>query len=137
MTDAAQTVLAIHAAAVWSGLLILFMLVLSGLTVRLRRRHLVAFGDGDQSELKATARAFGNASEYIPVGLIGLVLLAIIGAPVWVIHALGATLLIGRIVHAAGLILQKGPSMGRVAGMMLTYFALLVIAVALIAYGVF
>ena len=75
------TMLALHAAGLWSGLLILLMIVLSGLTVTRRRRHLVAFGDGGNAELNAAARAFGNASEYIPVGLIALVLLALTGAP--------------------------------------------------------
>ncbi len=130
------TMLALHAAGLWSGLLILLMIILSGLTVTRRRRHLVAFGDGGNPELNAAARAFGNASEYIPVGLVALVLLALTGAPEVMIHGVGATLLLGRIVHAAGLLFQKGPSLGRVAGMVLTYLALLVGAVSLIAYGV-
>ena len=52
------------------------------------------------------------------------------------IHGVGATLLLGRIVHAIGLLFQKGPSLGRVVGMVLTYLALLVGAVSLIGYGV-
>ena len=130
------TMLALHAAGLWSGLLILLMIILSGLTVTRRRRHLVAFGDGGHAELNAAARAFGNASEYIPVGLVALVLLALTGAPEIMIHGVGATLLLGRIVHAVGLLFQKGPSLGRVTGMVLTYLALLVGAVSLIAYGV-
>jgi len=130
------TMLALHAAGLWSGLLILLMIILSGLTVTRRRRHLVAFGDGGEPELNAAARAFGNASEYIPVGLVALVLLALTGAPEVMIHGVGATLLLGRIVHAVGLLFQKGPSLGRVTGMLLTYLALLVGAVSLIAYGV-
>lgn len=52
------------------------------------------------------------------------------------IHALGATLLIGRGIHAFGLIYQRGPSIGRVVGMILTYAVLLIAAASLIAYGV-
>lgn len=130
------TMLALHAAGLWSGLLILLMIILSGLTVTRRRRHLVAFGDGGNAELNAATRAFGNASEYIPVGLVALVLLALTGASEMMIHGVGTTLLLGRIVHAVGLLFQKGPSLGRVAGMVLTYLALLVGAVSLIAYGV-
>ena len=48
----------------------------------------------------------------------------------------GATLLAGRIVHALGLLLQTGPSIGRVLGMALTWIALLAAGVGLIAYGV-
>lgn len=131
-----MTMVSIHAAGLWSGLLILVLITLSGLTVRLRRRHLVAFGDGGNDDLTAATRAFGNAAEYIPAGLIALILLALMGAPALMIHAIGATLLIGRIAHAVGLVFQKGPSLGRVAGMVLTYTALLVAAVALVGYGV-
>ncbi len=131
-----MTMVAIHAAALWSGLLILLLIGLSGLTVRRRQRHLVAFGDGGNPDLTAASRAFGNAAEYIPAGLIALILLALTGAPPLMIHGIGATLMIGRIVHAVGLLFQKGPSLGRVSGMMLTYGALLVAAVSLIAYGV-
>jgi len=131
-----MTMVSIHAAGLWSGLLILLLLTLSGLTVRRRRRHLVAFGDGGKEELTSASRAFGNATEYIPAGLIALTLLALTGAPPIMIHAIGATLLVGRIVHAIGLLFQKGPSLGRVAGMILTYLALVVAAVSLIAYGV-
>lgn len=128
---------AVQAAALWSGLLILLMIVLSGLTVTRRRRHLVAFGDGGNAELTAASRAFGNASEYIPVGLIALILLALTGAPVNLIHAIGATLLLARLIHAFGLLGQKkSPSLGRVLGMVLTYLSLLVAAVTLLAYSV-
>lgn len=131
-----MTMVSIHAASLWSGLLVLLLITLSGLTVRRRRRHLVAFGDGGNDELTSASRAFGNAAEYIPAGLVALVLLALTGAPPAMIHAIGATLLAGRLVHAVGLIFQKGPSLGRVAGMILTYLALLVAALSLIAYGV-
>ena len=131
-----MTMVSIHAASLWSGLLILLLLTLSGLTVRRRRRHLVAFGDGGNDELTSASRAFGNAAEYIPAGLVALVLLALTGAPPAMIHAIGTTLMTGRLVHAVGLIFQKGPSLGRVAGMILTYLALLVAALSLIAYGV-
>ncbi|UQV17761.1 MAPEG family protein [Brevundimonas albigilva] len=52
------------------------------------------------------------------------------------VHAVGATLLAGRILHALGLMLQTGPSIGRVLGMALTWIALLSAGVGLIAYGV-
>lgn len=128
--------LALHAAAFWAGLLVLLMLALSGLVVRRRRRHLVAFGDGGHVEMTTAARAFGNAAEYVPAGLIALMLLALVGAPAVMIHALGATLAVGRVVHALGLLFQKGPSLGRAVGMLLTWLALLASAVALIAFAV-
>ncbi|WP_299175473.1 MAPEG family protein [uncultured Brevundimonas sp.] len=127
---------AIQAAALWSGLLILLMLVLSGIVVSGRRRHLVSFGDGGNPDLMAASRAFGNCAEYATPGMIAMLLLAAVGAPVWMVHGVGATLLVGRIVHALGLLFQTGPSLGRVIGMLLTWVALLIAAVGLIAFAV-
>jgi uncharacterized membrane protein YecN with MAPEG domain len=127
---------AVQAAALWSGLLILLMLVLSGIVVSGRRKHMVSFGDGGNPDLLAASRAFGNCAEYATPGIVALLLLAVVGAPAWMVHAVGATLLVGRVVHALGLLFQTGPSLGRVIGMMLTYTALLTAAVGLIAFSV-
>lgn len=127
---------AIQAAGLWSGVLILILLALSGLVVRRRQRHQISLGDAGNPEMAVAARAFGNASEYIPAGLAALVLLALIGAPASLIHAIGVTLVVGRLVHALGLVFQRGPSLGRVLGMLMTWIALLVGAVSLIAFAV-
>lgn len=128
---------AARAAALWGGLILILMLVLSGLVVRRRQRHLIAFGDGGVDEVTRALRAFGNASEYAPAGLAALVILALVGAPPALVHAIGASLFLGRVIHALGLIVMKGaPSMGRVVGMLLTWIALLVAAVSLLAYAV-
>ncbi|MFN7127985.1 MAG: MAPEG family protein [Brevundimonas sp.] len=127
---------AVQAAALWSGLLILLMLVLSGIVVSGRRKHLVSFGDGGNPDLLAATRAFGNCAEYATPGMVALLLLAAVGTPVWMVHAVGATLLVGRVVHALGLLFQTGPSLGRVIGMLLTWVALLTAAVGLIAFAV-
>ncbi len=126
----------IQAAALWSGLLILLMLVLSGIVVSGRRKHMVSFGDGGNPDLLAASRAFGNCAEYATPGMVALMLLAAVGTPVWMVHAVGATLLVGRVVHALGLLFQTGPSLGRVIGMLLTWVALLTAAVGLIAFAV-
>lgn len=126
---------ALQAAGLWSGLLIILLLVLSGVVVSGRRRHLVSFGDGGNPELQSATRAFGNCAEYAAPGMAALGLLALLGAEPWMVHAVGATLLIGRVVHALGLLFQTGPSLGRVLGMVLTWIALLSVAVGLIAYA--
>lgn len=127
---------AVQAAALWSGLLILLMLVLSGVVVSGRRKHMVSFGDGGNADLMAASRAFGNLTEYATPGMIALLLLAAVGAPAWMVHGVGATLLAGRISHALGLLFQTGPSLGRVVGMLLTWVALLAAAVGLIGFAV-
>ena len=115
---------ALQAAALWSGLLILMLLVLSGMVVSGRRRHMVSFGDGGHPDLLAASRAFGNCVEYATPGMAAMALLALVSGQAWMVHAVGATLLAGRILHALGLMLQTGPSVGRVLGMALTYTAI-------------
>jgi uncharacterized membrane protein YecN with MAPEG domain len=126
----------IQAATLWGGLLILLLLVLSSIVVSRRRRHLIEFGDGGNPEMTPAVRAFGNAAEYIPAGICGLILLAFVGAPPLLIHGVGGVLFAGRVIHALGLLFQKGPSLGRVTGMVLTWLALLVASVSLIAWSV-
>ena len=92
--------------------------------------------DAGTGHVDRAVRAFGNAAEYIPAGICGLILLAFVGAPPLLIHGVGGVLFAGRIIHALGLLFQKGPSLGRVTGMVLTWLALLVAAVSLIAWSV-
>ena len=125
-----------RAAALWGGLLILLLITLSGLVVRQRRRLRIGYGDGDAPELMAASRAFGNAAEYVPAGLAALMLMALVGAAPWVIHVTGGVFVLGRAVHAWGLSRSVGATRARVVGMVLTYLALLVGAVILLAYAV-
>src|ERR1700761_4752465 len=94
---------AAHAAALWVGLHLILLLVLSVLVVRQRRKHQVALGHDDIAELAQAVRAFGNATEYVPAGLIALAVLAVVGAPPMVVHAMGLVLFVGRVAHAIGL----------------------------------
>ena len=53
------------------------------------------------------------------------------GATIWIIHAIGATFTIGRILHAIGLTRSTGPSVLRFVGMILTWIAYVIGIVAL------
>ncbi|HEY1225351.1 MAG TPA: MAPEG family protein [Brevundimonas sp.] len=124
---------ALQAAALWSGLCILWMVVLSFRTIFARRSLRVSFGDGGDAVLTSRSRAFGNASEYIPACLAILILMALSGfQPMW-IHAVGGAMFLGRVLHAWGLAQAKQPSFGRMSGMILTQLALIGGAGALIA----
>lgn len=124
---------ALQAAALWSGLCILWMVVLSFRTIFARRSLRVSFGDGGDAVLTARSRAFGNASEYIPACLAILILMALSGfQPMW-IHAVGGAMFLGRVLHAWGLAQARQPSFGRMAGMILTQLALIGGGSALIA----
>lgn len=79
---------------------------------------------------------FGNAIEYVPAGMAGLTLLALVGAVPSMIHATGGALLLGRLLHAFGLSRSAGVSPGRFAGTFLTWLSLVLIGTGLIGYGV-
>jgi uncharacterized membrane protein YecN with MAPEG domain len=125
-----------HAAALWVGLHLILLLVLSVLVVRQRRSHGVALGDADIPQLTQAVRAFGNASEYIPAGLVAIAVLAMVGAPPPVVHATGFILLAGRIAHAIGLSRSGGASLPRAIGVVLTWLAYILGAVSLVFYAI-
>ncbi len=127
--------LAIHAAALWSGLLILWLVILALLVIMRRHKHRVLFGDGGNPEMTTATRAFGNASEYSAPAIGALILLALLGIPAIWINGIGATLFVGRVIHSWGLLFLKGPSIGRLLGMLLTLAALILAAGMLIVHS--
>jgi len=127
---------AAHAAALWAGLSLGLLLVLAIGVTRGRRRHQVLFGDGGVPELARAIRAFGNAAEYIPAGLVGLAILALAGATPLIVHVSGALLFAGRSAHAVGLTRSSGATRARALGVLATWIAFIVIAVALLFYAI-
>ncbi|MGB3624963.1 MAG: MAPEG family protein, partial [Henriciella sp.] len=105
-----------ESAALYAGLFVIFFLVLKGRVGQVRSGEKVMFGDGANERLQRAQRVQGNAVEDVPVTLIGLLALGALSAPVWLIHALGAGLLIGRVLHAVGLSGSSGGSFGRMWG---------------------
>jgi uncharacterized membrane protein YecN with MAPEG domain len=121
-----------HAAAFWTGLHIVLLLVLSVLVVRLRQKHKIALGDEGIPELARAIRAFGNATEYVPAGLAAIAVLAVTGAGALTIHVIGLILFAGRLLHAFGLSNSGGNSIPRALGITLTWIAYIFAAVALL-----
>jgi uncharacterized membrane protein YecN with MAPEG domain len=123
-------------AAVYAGVNILILLVLSVLVVAGRRKHKIRLGDAGNEDFLRAQRAHANAAEYIPAGIVGLIALALfdpVMSPLF-LHACGLLLTGGRILHAIGL--HTGVlNAGRVAGMSLTWFAFALIGGGLIYAG--
>jgi uncharacterized membrane protein YecN with MAPEG domain len=125
-----------HAAALWVGLHLLLLLVLSVLVVRQRQRHRVMIGDEGVPELLRAARAFGNATEYVPAGIGALAMLALVGAASPVVHGVGAVLFFGRVAHASGISNSAGPTIGRTIGTVMTWLAFLFSGALLLFYAI-
>lgn len=124
----------VQAAALWSGVMILLLVVLGVRVALARRGNKVLLGDGGNAKVLLASRVFGNASEYIPAGIGALAVLALLGMPAYVLHGLGGALFLGRLIHAVGLS-DKRPTPGRVLGMVLTWTALIVAGGMLVVHA--
>ncbi len=103
---------------------------LSFAVIRSRRRSGVSLGDGGQQELQRRVRAHANFAEYVPIVLILLLLAELGGAAPWRLHLSGASLLLGRCLHAATFLFTQRFMPGRVGGMVMTFFSLISAAIA-------
>jgi uncharacterized membrane protein YecN with MAPEG domain len=117
-----------YAFGFYAALNALIMLVLGILVVRARVATRTDIGDGGIAEMAGPLRAHGNNTEYVPMALLLLWALASVppSASIWVMHAAGATLTIGRICHAIGLSQSTGPGTLRLIGTMLTWISFIV-----------
>ena len=118
------------ATALWAALLAPVLVWLSLRTIRARRRSRVPLGTGGDAALERAMRAQANFTEYVPFALVLMALGEAGGAPGWVIHATGATLLAGRIAHGAGIIREPEDFRFRVGGMAATFSAIIAAALA-------
>lgn len=108
--------------AALSALLVLWFAV----RVMLQRRtSVIGIGDGGDRELITRIRVHANAVEYLPIALILLLIVELNQTDPLLVHVAGMALVVGRILHAAGLSRSSGVSAGRALGTLLT---LLVIA---------
>lgn len=87
----------------------------------------MSVGDGGNEALQLAIRAHANAVEYIPIALALLFMLEFNGAPKLLVHILGVTLLIGRVLHAMGL--PANDLKKRVLGMQITLYLIIGLAV--------
>ena len=122
----------LRATALYAALLAGLFLVLSIRTVRLRQRYQAILGTPHRLVERAV-RAHGNFAEYAPFALLLLALLEGLGLPAWWLHALGTTLVAGRLSHAWGISQEPEALPWRVAGMVLTFAVLGVAAAALLS----
>jgi uncharacterized membrane protein YecN with MAPEG domain len=117
----------------YAALCAILLIVLSLRVARLRNKLKVALGDGGERALQKAIRVQGNFVEYVPLALLLLFLLELSRqAPFWVLHLLGAALLLGRLLHAIGLSRTAGLSFGRMAGTILTLGMSLITAIWLL-----
>ena len=111
--------------AIYAAFLGLLVIALGSRIVWLRYTHRIGLGDGGNKQLARAIRAHGNLVEYAPMALILMAACELNGAPAVFLHAIGATLVVGRLLHAQGLSSSEGVSFGRACGTTVTWIVLL------------
>lgn len=89
-----------------------------------RRGRRITIGDGGQADFTRIIRGHANFAEYAPLALLSIGVAELSGVPHMVLHACGIVLLIGRVLHAYCFLYTPVGMKLRIAGMMLTFFAL-------------
>ena len=129
---AVPTVTLIFAAAF--GLLNLWLAIRVS---RLRGVSKVSVGHGDVPIMEAGMRAHANFNENIPIALILMLLIELNVGPARGLWAIGALLVVGRVLHPFGMD-RPYPNPYRQVGIVLTWLpiAALIVWAILLAYGV-
>jgi uncharacterized protein len=125
----------LRTAGLYVALITLMGVALTVLVIRQRRSKLIGIGDGGDRTTARIIRVHGNFSENAPFAMALLILLALTGGRALAIHAVGLLFLAGRCAHAYGLSRSGGSSIGRVAGMVLTFTSFLIGAAMLLYAG--
>jgi hypothetical protein len=119
----------------YAGALALLLLVLSARVIQARGQTKVFMGDGGNELMIRRMRGQANFVEYVPMALILMALLEYRGSAPWLLHALGVTLLVARLLHGYTFAFAKHFPPGRFGGAVLTQAVIGVAALACLWKG--
>lgn len=119
----------------YAGLLALWFLVLSWRVVQWRRSG-IFLGDGGDPALLRVIRGHANFAEYVPLALLLMGLLEVSRYSIYVLHALGITLLVARLLHGYALSFTAKFPFGRLWGASLTFAVLGIEALLCLYQGI-
>ncbi len=110
---------------IYAAALTALYLLLSFRVIAVRRAQRINLGDGDNPDMLRRMRAHGNFAEYVPLGLILLLIAEQQGtAPLW-LHVTGLFLLAGRIAHGVNFTFGLKSMPLRTGGMVFTFLSLI------------
>ncbi len=111
--------------ALYAALNALLNIALAYRVTTLRHAAKTSHGGGDDatSPLSIGIRAHGNNAEYVPLAIVMLLLAELCGGHTAVLHAIGGTLLLARVLHPIGLPM-KSPNPARWLGVALTFLVI-------------
>ena len=119
----------------YASLLAFWLVLLSMRVVNLRRGGII-FGDNGDVKVTRVVRAQANFAEYVPLALLLMGFLEVARFSIYILHALGLTLLIARLIHGLALSFGWQIRFGRVAGAALTFIVLLIEACLCLYQGI-
>jgi uncharacterized protein len=111
--------------ALYAAVLTLILMALAINVTRARRKLRVGLGDGNNPVMLRMVRIHGNAAEYIPIAVLLMLVYELNGGSHATLHVCGCALILGRVLHAAGLWNSDGQSPGRAIGQSLTWLTIL------------
>lgn len=126
---------AIAPVALYAGLNALILFWLTRAVVSRRLRLKVLLGDGGEPELARAMRGQANFAELVPMALLLLLVAALMGAPGWAIHLLGAVLTGARLLHAWHFLSDGAPMWQRVVSTVATVAVIATLAIGLIGHA--
>lgn len=109
----------------YTGILSILFLVLSARVVQRRRADGPSLGDGGDPVMLRRIRAHANFAEYVPFILLMIGLLEASHLNAYLLHGLGTTLVVARLLHGYALSFTASSRHGRFLGAALTFFLLL------------
>ncbi len=118
--------------ALYASLLTVLMIWLAFEVIKQRKLNQIAHADGGVESLQVARSAQSNAMDYIPITVILMGLLEMNGASVWLIHVTGWVFIIGRIIHAKGILGRN--LTGRKQGMIMTLLSMVSLIVLNLVY---
>ena len=112
----------------YAGLLTLLYMLLSYRVVQFRQKG-ISLGDGGDPKMLRLIRGHANFAEYVPLALLMMAMLELGRTSVYVLHAMGIALILGRALHGYALSYTQKSRFGRFWGTALTFTVLVVEAV--------
>lgn len=122
-------------AALYAGILGIFLIALSMRVSLARRDANVMIGDGGDPTLRRWVRAHGNFIEFVPFALLLLALSQHLNLGALYIHLLGLLLVAARVAHVYAIVHDDVPSLPRAFGALGTLVVIAVTSIyCIIAY---
>jgi uncharacterized protein len=117
---------------IYAAILAIIFVLLSLRVIGQRRKSQTGLGTGNDEKLERLIRVHANFAEYVPFSILLIFFVEQAEYPGWLIHMLGAFLILGRLTHAYGVSQSPENIKFRVAGMVMTFVVLLTCATRLL-----